>query len=117
MAKKVILKTKKEKEEYKLNRELSDIRFVAKNPEGRRFIWKLLEDHDVFRENGIQDQMESNRFEGRRNIGIRLLNRLTIAKPSLLGQMQEEYASERVKEELENIKEEEQSDPLSITDE
>ena len=114
MAKETTLKTKEERAEHKLERSLADIRFVAKSPEGRRFLWRLLEEHDVFRENGIDDQMESNRFEGRRNIGIRLLNKLTTAKPSLLGQLQEEYASELKREEIEIEIEEKQSDPLSL---
>ena len=101
MAKKSTVKTKEERVQHKLDRMYADIRFVAKSPEGRRFLWRLLEEHDVFRENGIDDQMESNRFEGRRNIGIRLLNKLTTAKPSLLGQLQEEYASELKREEIE----------------
>jgi len=112
--KKTTLKTKEERAKYKLERDLSDIRFVAKSPEGRRFIWKLLEDHDVFRENGINDQIESNRFEGRRNVGIRILNKITTAKPSLLGQLQEEYSSEMKSEEIEIETEEKQSDPLSL---
>ena len=112
--KKTTLKTKEERTQYKEERELSDIRCVAKTPEGRRFLWKQLEQHDIFRENDIIDQTESNRFEGRRNIGIRLLNKLTTAKPSLLGQMQEEHASELKREEIEILIEEEQSDSLSL---
>lgn len=107
-------KTPEEMAEHKRERSLADIRFVAKSPEGRRFIWSILADHDVFRENDILEQIESNRFEGRRNAGIRLLTKLQSAKPSLLGQMQEEHASAIKSEELEIELSEEQSDPLSL---
>lgn len=107
-------KSHKEILAHKKERELSDIRFVSKTPEGRRFIWGILESHEVFRENGILDQMESNRFEGRRNAGINFLNKIMEAKPSLLGQLQEEHASELKREEIEIEQNEKESDPLSL---
>ena len=109
-------KDKKERSEHKRDRELSDIRSVAKTAEGRRFIWRVLSNAGIFRINGIDDAIGMARFEGRRECGIEVLNDVMSAKASLFGQMQEEYASERKREDIVEDKEKTERDPLSLTD-
>jgi hypothetical protein len=106
--------TKEQRNKKKLERELSDIRFVAKTPEGRRLLWRLLQDGGIFSDNRCSDVVDLARFEGRRSFGLEILKDIMAAKPSLYGQMQDEYASELKREEIEIEEEEKQSDPLSL---
>ncbi len=110
-------KDKKERSKHKRDRELADIRCVAKTPEGRRFVWRILSNAGIFRINGIQESIGMARFEGRREGGIEILNDVMAAKPALFGQMQEEHASEKKREDIIDDKEKTERDPLSLTDE
>ena len=77
------------------NRELSDIRFILKSCEGRRFLWKVMAAAGVFRTSfrgGSSDQTAFN--EGKRSIGLDILNSLIEANPKSFTQMQEEYQSD-----------------------
>lgn len=104
------------KEKRKHERDLSDIRFVLKSPEGRRFYWKLLSTAGVFRRS-FTGESESTMFnEGRRSLGLDALNDLLEAKPEVFSQMQQEYQSEIKREEKEQEDETKQNDdPLSAS--
>lgn len=107
-------KTREERSKHKEDRELADIRFVAKSPEGRRLLWRFMADNGIFLANQ-QDNVSFSGFqEGRRAAGLAILHDIFSAKASLFGQMQEEHASELKREEIEIKTEEEQSDPLSL---
>lgn len=88
----------------KHERKLSDIRFLLKNPEGRRVLWDLMSFCGVFRSSYSGEVNGTLVNEGLRLAGLEVLNLILIAKPSAFAQMQEEYASEinREKVELEN---------------
>lgn len=103
-----------ERDKQKQERDLSDIRFVAKTPEGRRLMWRILSRAGIFQMDGYNNAIDSARFSGRRNNGIELLNDIMAAKPSLFGQMQQEYASELKREEIEKETEIKEGDPLSL---
>ncbi len=95
-------------------RNLSDIRSVASKPEGRRFIWRILERAGIFQPNGHEEAISMARVEGRRENGIELLTDVMRAKPVLFGQMQQEHASELKREEIEIEIDEKDSDLLSL---
>ena len=102
-----------DKAKRKRERELSDIRFILKSPEGRRFYWKLMSDARVFHSSFNGDTSGTMFNEGRRSIGLDILNDLLEAKPETFSQMQQEYASEKKREDNEVKDEIEEGDPLS----
>lgn len=109
-----VKKSLEERTRQKIDRDLSDIRCVAKTPEGRRFLWRVLSRSGIFRANGHEDAIGMARTEGRRENGIELLNDIMSAKASLFGQMQQEHASEVKREQIEKLTELEESDQLSL---
>ena len=95
------------KSERKRKRELSDIRFVLKSPEGRRLYWRIMEMGQVFQNPFCLDSTNGTNYNlGRQAISRNFLNDLLEACPDILIQMQQEReseeASERRLEELEN---------------
>ena len=114
MSKQTTLKTKEERAKQKADRRLADIRFVAKSPEGRRLLWRLMADNGIFHSSVNSDTVIMGFSEGRRAAGLSILHDIFEAKASLFGQMQQEHASELKREEIIIETEEEQSDPLSL---
>lgn len=77
----------------------SDIRHVVKTPEGRRFYWLVLERCLIFHTTFVDgDAHGTSKNEGRRQIGLGLLEDLMQAKPDAFTQMQRESASEKKQE-------------------
>lgn len=107
-------KTREERTKQRLERDLDDIRFISKTPQGRRFLWRILTKAQVFSSNAIDNVIPLARIEGRRSVGLEILSDIMSAKPSLFGQMQEEHASEMTREAIEIKQEEKGSDPLSL---
>lgn len=86
---------KKKTSELVHNRELSDLRHILLSAEGRRFIWKLMSASGIFLcsyKGGDRD--ETAFYEGRRSVGLQVLNDLLEANPKVFSQMQEEYQSD-----------------------
>lgn len=104
-----------DKAERRRERELSDIRFIIKSPEGRRFYWRLMSDAGVFRRSFNGDTVGTMFNEGRRSLGLDILNDLLEAKPAAFSEMQQEYASEKKREDNEVKAEIKESDPLSLS--
>lgn len=87
---KVLKKADKRRE-----RELSDIRFVLKSPEGRRFYWRLMEKGRVFHDVFCGDSTNGTNYNlGRQSISRDFLNDLLEAKPEAYVQMQQEREAE-----------------------
>lgn len=107
-------KAEEERKKKKRERHLSDIRSVAKSPEGRRLLWEILEKSGLFQVNGHTNEIDMARMEGQRANGIEILNDIMYAKASLFGQMQQEHASEMKREQIEFENELKESDPLSL---
>lgn len=73
-----------------------DIRAVVKTAEGRRVLYWLLSEAGCFRSSFVHKAPHTTaRNEGRREIGLILLEDLMAAKNDALLQMQNEYASEQ----------------------
>lgn len=98
---------RRKKSERKRERELSDIRFVIKSPEGRRFLWRVIEEGRVFQDVSSSDVQMTYRAIGGQNVSRRFLNDLLDAKPEALTQMQQERESEAESERVLELKEQE----------
>ena len=87
-------KERSEKERRRRDREVADLKKVLSIPEGRRFIWKLMSESGVFRTSFTGN---SSTFfnEGRRDIGLLILNEVMASKPEAFTQMQREFISEQ----------------------
>ncbi len=114
MAKDTTLKTKEERAKAKADRNLSDIRHIAKDAEGRRFLWRLMEENGIFQSGFNADALVMSHSLGRKTAGLSVLSDVMTAKPSLFSQMQQEHASEIKREKIIIQTEEEQSDALSL---
>jgi len=88
------------------DRELNDLRYVVKNPGGRRFLWRLLSACGVYRSSiaGTPEATYTN--EGKRLIGLAILNDLNAALPTALLQMQQEHESDLEARQTNNAQEE-----------
>lgn len=96
----------------KRERELSDIRFIIQKPEGRRFIWRVLEEGRVFHDAYQPDSNTTYYNLGRQSISRLFLNELLEAKPEALSQMQDERAAEEKIELIKEKQEQEKTGPL-----
>lgn len=83
------------KEQEKLrNREVDDLQKVLKNPEGRRFVWRVLSEAGIFKASFSLNSMQTAFNEGKRDIGIWLMGDVDRAEPGAYAQMQREHYSE-----------------------
>jgi hypothetical protein len=82
----------------KRDREMGDLRTILGMPEGRRLLWRVLSQAQVFTASYTGDQ-HTFFNEGKRNIGIWLLEDILHSKPEAFHQMQREAVSEQKKEE------------------
>lgn len=104
---------KHKKLDKKRERELSDIRFLVRTREGRRFIWKVLERGRVFVDPFAGDSTNGTHYNlGRQSISRDFLNDILEASPEALGQMQNEQRSESQGEEIQEKIEDEKSGRL-----
>ena len=106
--------TKEERQKQRKERDLADIRFVAKSPEGRRLLWRMMAENGIFQPSFNSESLVMSYAEGRRAAGLSILHDIFSAKSSLFGQMQQEHASELKREEIIEEKEEQERDPLSL---
>lgn len=84
--------TRREKELRE--RELKDLRAILDMPEGRRFVWRLLEHCKVFQ--SIWHPSALIHFnEGARNVGLFVLNDIEEANPDALLVMRREARNEK----------------------
>ena len=69
--------------------QLSDIRFILDSKQGRRFIWRLLEEAKVF--GSIWEQSAKIHYNaGKQDFGHYILGELTEARPEALLQMMQD---------------------------
>jgi hypothetical protein len=81
------------KERLNLRDEAKDLRDILEMPQGRRFIWKLLEKTRVFSAGFLEPNLLTFR-EGERNVGVFLLGEIQKANPDSLIQMMKEANDE-----------------------
>jgi len=80
--------------EKRRTREIDDLQKVLKLPEGRRLVWRILSEAGVFKASFSLNSMQTAFNEGRRDIGIWLIQDVDRAEPNAYAQMQREYYSE-----------------------
>lgn len=90
------VKKSKRVERSERDKELDDLRFVLSSPQGRRFMWRLLEKCNIFADVVTVDEAETNRFLGSRRIGLYVLSEVNIAKPYRWIQMQQENGGQDI---------------------
>lgn len=78
----------------KRDRELGDVRRILSVPEGRRLFWRLLSGAGVFRASFTLNSVQTAYNEGRRDIGLWMLEEINQADPNAFAQLQREYYSE-----------------------
>jgi len=79
--------------------ERSDAQTVLGTPEGRRWVWALLESCDVWGEAPV-DPIEQNRHAGRRDVGIAVMRRLQRLLPGEYNLMVQEAAKAAAEAEM-----------------
>jgi len=84
-----------ERNKYLQERNSSDYQKILKMPEGRRQLYRILEDCGVFQVS-FTGNSETFFREGKRSIGLLILADIMEAEPEKLLQMQNEYRSEKV---------------------
>jgi len=112
------IETVEQRNKRKRDRELNDIRIVASTPEGRRFLWRILSEGEIFQDGYVHgDQGFGTTYNcGRRSVGVWALSELMESKPEAFMQMQRENASEVKREEMESRDAIEAKDILKTTD-
>lgn len=75
-------------------RKLGDLRKVLELPEGRRFVWDTMSACGIFRSSYVPNSDETQVNEGKRKIGLGLLENVFESAPSAFAQMQREHFSE-----------------------
>jgi hypothetical protein len=79
-------------------RDQADLRWVTNRPEGRRFLWRLLNIAGTTSSPAGPNDMITNRLIGRQAVGLEILNAMEKAQPQIFGKMQREAASDPLKE-------------------
>lgn len=86
-------KLKEEKKKIR-DRELEDIKTVLELPGGRRFLWRILTEARILGSCFHDDSQRMAYYEGRRDVGLFVLEELTKANKNALSKIQNEYFSE-----------------------
>lgn len=102
---------RKKKSERKRERELSDIRFILLRPEGRRFIWRVLEEGRVFHDAYTPDSNTTYYNLGRQSISRDFMNDILAASPDAMSHMSQERDAE---DKIELLKEQEEQERTGV---
>lgn len=68
----------------------NELRFVMADARGRRFVWQLLGDAGIYRSSFATDPLVMAHAEGKRDTGLRLLDRILRVTPGDYLKAQEE---------------------------
>lgn len=89
------------KAESRRDRELSDIRFLLRFAEFRRFYWRLLDEGAVFGKVFCGEQVQTtNYLIGKRDVGLEFFKDLNEARHDAFHQIQQEHLAERTSEQI-----------------
>jgi hypothetical protein len=91
-------KKQKDKEKFRRERELNDIRSLCGRKEGRRLLWRIFERAHIYQSTFTGDALSGAFQEGERNVGLFLLADLTEAAPDRLMEMMKEARLDAEKE-------------------
>lgn len=85
----------KETERVKRLIEIEDLKWMVAHKQGRRFCWRQLEKHGVFRSSFSTEPLEMAFLEGQRNDGLRLLADILEHAPDRYVDMMKEHRDAR----------------------
>ena len=71
-----------------------DLRTILRTPEGKRYIWWMLETTHMFSSTFTGNSM-GHFLEGERNVGLRVFQDVLRIDPKLMGQMAQSHAAKR----------------------
>lgn len=72
-------------------REVEDLKWLAGHPQGRRIAWRLLDLAGVYRTTFNTNAMTMAANEGKRSLGLFLLDELLLASHEVLTRMMQEH--------------------------
>jgi hypothetical protein len=81
------------KERFEVKTQVKDLKAILSTQEGKRFIWRMVEQCGVYR-GGFLPRDESIFRDGEQNIGIWLLAQVTEANPNALIEMMKQGEKE-----------------------
>lgn len=76
------------------DRQLKDVEKVLELPEGRRLLWRILEESRIMATCFSDNTHTMAYYEGKRDIGLFILNEATTVNKNAFSKMQNEYFSE-----------------------
>lgn len=94
----------KEIKRRKRERDDSDMRKVLALPEGRRVMWDIMADAQIFREPYSVNALELANRSGRRYIGIGVFEKISRVDPKFHAIMQKEYLGDKVQRDFDKLK-------------
>ena len=98
MAEKSREKKAADREKFRRERELNDIRRICGRAEGRRLIWRIFTRAHIYETTFTGEALAGSFKEGERNLGLFLLADLMEAAPERLMEMMKEADAEAKKE-------------------
>lgn len=88
-------------ERFAKRKEQEDIQFLLSTPQGRRYIWKVLSICGVYRQSAVDSGSWTYFNEGRRSVGLKLLDEVMIADAAAYLKMIDENKQDEIpKEEI-----------------
>lgn len=81
------------KQRFSREQELEDVKFILGSLQGRRFVWRYLEECGVFK-TSFTGTSQTFFLEGERNVGLRLLADINEAQPEAYVTMMKENKQE-----------------------
>lgn len=87
-------KEREKREEKRRNREIDDLRRVLAIVEGRRVIWRLLSEAGIYRSTFDANALSMAFKEGKRDIGLFLIEDINAHAAASFAQMQREAAND-----------------------
>lgn len=97
-----------EEQKRRDDRDKENIREVCSTPKGKRFLWDLMSDCHVFHSSFGASNDHTNFNEGKRDIGLGILNLILNACPQRFQEMQREFKAEKVNQEIQKDKQKEE---------
>lgn len=86
-----ILEKLNKEEKRQRQKDINDLRRIIKTPEGRRWIWRVLEDCGIYRNSFHLNSNQTAFCEGKRDVGLGIIRDLFEADSTTFMQMHNEY--------------------------
>lgn len=87
---------KKARDRFESENEASIVGWIMSSKRGRKFMWWLLSETQLWHSSFSPDAMQMAFAEGNRNVGLKLLDKIHAACPELEATMRKENKIERV---------------------